>query len=354
MTDVTLVPCPEWADKLAAMHPDDLTSSDHAELDEHIASCEACAAAYDDYRAMSALIRDLPAPEPPSKPLPQRLPQVLTSQKLDNKIQSSSSLLLMKKDMLAPPGNTFIRNATVRKRDFSQLPELASRIKVYLSWKRDLIVQKQATSYRDPSLLKGWAKWSIDQSNTRILQSAPPSELSGVDFLVTLPSYTDYALIVECKSQSPFEAYNSQVREFDYSKLRPTGVEGILCSLCRTESEKQEHEVMSFLVKMIATLSSQQQFTMLRSLIDGIDALNPLIDAFKARNLDITELASLLMVMANEKPPQISLALAQQSITQLYRQPSPASCWEIAHLFGEDLVDGKKTIHEVLGDLSKK
>ena len=57
-------PCAQWAEKLAATHPDDLSPSDRAALDMHIASCPACATVRAEYQAIDALILDLPGVEP--------------------------------------------------------------------------------------------------------------------------------------------------------------------------------------------------------------------------------------------------------------------------------------------------
>ncbi|MEO8973987.1 MAG: PQQ-binding-like beta-propeller repeat protein [Ktedonobacteraceae bacterium] len=61
------VPCSEWAEKLAATHPDDLSLSERAALNQHLATCAACAAVRDEYRSMDACILELPAVTPLSK-----------------------------------------------------------------------------------------------------------------------------------------------------------------------------------------------------------------------------------------------------------------------------------------------
>lgn len=52
-------PCAEWAEKLAALHPDDLTSTEQDELKTHLASCRNCAEIDQDYRRLASLVRDL-------------------------------------------------------------------------------------------------------------------------------------------------------------------------------------------------------------------------------------------------------------------------------------------------------
>ena len=54
------VPCAQWAKKLAAAHPGDLSSTERAALDKHIQSCLACASVQAEYREMDARILALP------------------------------------------------------------------------------------------------------------------------------------------------------------------------------------------------------------------------------------------------------------------------------------------------------
>jgi Putative zinc-finger len=54
-------PCAAWANALAA-GPGDLSATERAALDAHVATCEACAAVRADYARMDTLLRDLPAP----------------------------------------------------------------------------------------------------------------------------------------------------------------------------------------------------------------------------------------------------------------------------------------------------
>lgn len=54
-----LTPCPEWEEKLAAMHPDDLSIGERESLDRHLETCPACASALADYRNMDLLLPKL-------------------------------------------------------------------------------------------------------------------------------------------------------------------------------------------------------------------------------------------------------------------------------------------------------
>ena len=54
-------PCAAWANAIAA-GPGDLSATEHAALDAHVVTCEACAAVRADYARMDALFRGLPAP----------------------------------------------------------------------------------------------------------------------------------------------------------------------------------------------------------------------------------------------------------------------------------------------------
>lgn len=79
MKQTLLAPCPFWAEKLAATHPDDLSPFERLALQNHIASCPTCAAIRAEYEAMGKLIGQLPAVEP--RPgLPSRLLQLWQAQ----------------------------------------------------------------------------------------------------------------------------------------------------------------------------------------------------------------------------------------------------------------------------------
>ena len=68
MKDEILMPCTEWAEKLAARHPEDISPSDRTALNNHIASCKACAAVYTAYRTMEINVRALPTTSLPGLP----------------------------------------------------------------------------------------------------------------------------------------------------------------------------------------------------------------------------------------------------------------------------------------------
>ncbi len=61
-------PCPAWAEKLAAVHRNDLSSEERAALEAHVATCEQCRAAQQRYAHMDAAILGLPAPVLPALP----------------------------------------------------------------------------------------------------------------------------------------------------------------------------------------------------------------------------------------------------------------------------------------------
>jgi hypothetical protein len=59
-----LMPCADWVEKLVFSNSDDLTYSQRIALNEHLASCPACATAYSAYRVIAEHISSLPAVEP--------------------------------------------------------------------------------------------------------------------------------------------------------------------------------------------------------------------------------------------------------------------------------------------------
>src|SRR5690348_15545199 len=63
-----LMPCTEWAERLAARHPEDISPTDRIALNAHIASCEACAAVYAAYRGMEINVCTLPTTSLPCLP----------------------------------------------------------------------------------------------------------------------------------------------------------------------------------------------------------------------------------------------------------------------------------------------
>ncbi|HEV2472421.1 MAG TPA: PQQ-binding-like beta-propeller repeat protein [Ktedonobacteraceae bacterium] len=83
-------PCHTWAEKLAAIHPDDLSIEDRAALDQHIQTCAACAAALADYRRMDAAILGLP-PVEPLLALPPALQQAFGDLEESGELQQSYS-----------------------------------------------------------------------------------------------------------------------------------------------------------------------------------------------------------------------------------------------------------------------
>ena len=58
------VPCADWAKRLAARHPADLTAAERFALKQHVQSCGACAAVQAFYAEMDADIRSLPSAKP--------------------------------------------------------------------------------------------------------------------------------------------------------------------------------------------------------------------------------------------------------------------------------------------------
>ena len=56
MKDPMLTPCPDWEEKLVAIHPYDLSLVEREALNTHLTSCQACATVLAHYREMDALI----------------------------------------------------------------------------------------------------------------------------------------------------------------------------------------------------------------------------------------------------------------------------------------------------------
>lgn len=65
-------PCAAWAEKLALLHPDDLSPADRAALEAHVDSCPVCSSVSAQYAEIAALVRDLPASDVPEE-VPPRL-----------------------------------------------------------------------------------------------------------------------------------------------------------------------------------------------------------------------------------------------------------------------------------------
>jgi hypothetical protein len=57
MRNPVVIPCSDWEEKLAAIHPDDLLPAEWEACNRHIASCPACATVLTEYREMEARIR---------------------------------------------------------------------------------------------------------------------------------------------------------------------------------------------------------------------------------------------------------------------------------------------------------
>src|SRR5207248_9914008 len=64
MKNSMLVPCVNWAEKLAVSNPDDLSYSQRVALNEHLALCSACATAHAIHQLIRMRISNLPAVEP--------------------------------------------------------------------------------------------------------------------------------------------------------------------------------------------------------------------------------------------------------------------------------------------------
>ena len=60
MKNSMLMPCADWVDKLAVKYPDDLSYAERVALNEHLASCPACAKVHSAYRVMGVRIYNLP------------------------------------------------------------------------------------------------------------------------------------------------------------------------------------------------------------------------------------------------------------------------------------------------------
>src|SRR5215472_7843652 len=60
-TTPLLIPCAAWADRLAALHPGDLSPDEQTALRQHLSGGPACAAVYAAYQRIDACILSLPA-----------------------------------------------------------------------------------------------------------------------------------------------------------------------------------------------------------------------------------------------------------------------------------------------------
>lgn len=64
MKEVITMPCADWSQRLAARHRNDLPYTERLALNDHLASCQACAEVYKAYNTIGSRIRSLPAVEP--------------------------------------------------------------------------------------------------------------------------------------------------------------------------------------------------------------------------------------------------------------------------------------------------
>ncbi len=94
----TFTPCIEWEEQLAARHPEDLSSDEHAALNKHMATCSACAATYADYDLLTTRICALP--QPVMQPLPYFL---FASQKQEKQMIEHDNIVAI--SLAKKPGN---------------------------------------------------------------------------------------------------------------------------------------------------------------------------------------------------------------------------------------------------------
>lgn len=80
MKNSMLMPCTDWVEKLGARNPDDLSYTQRIALNEHLASCSACASAHSAYQEIASHICNLPA----VKPLPNLPYELFTDAKRSN------------------------------------------------------------------------------------------------------------------------------------------------------------------------------------------------------------------------------------------------------------------------------
>lgn len=64
MKNSMLMPCTDWVERLAIRNSDDLSYSQRVALNEHLASCTACASAHSAYQVIADHISSLPAVKP--------------------------------------------------------------------------------------------------------------------------------------------------------------------------------------------------------------------------------------------------------------------------------------------------
>jgi BACON domain-containing protein/HYDIN/CFA65/VesB family protein len=92
-------PCVQWAEKLAARHPDDLSRSERIALQEHLLSCPACASTAAFYTRMETGLRNLPLIEP-KHPLS---PALLEAQSGKKRVNSRVGLVTDNEQQVLPP-----------------------------------------------------------------------------------------------------------------------------------------------------------------------------------------------------------------------------------------------------------
>lgn len=106
MKDPMFKPCAAWAEKLAATHPDDLSPTEQAALEAHVAECPACAAVRAEYRLMDVRILEFPANESQPIPPPLRIQKIA-----DNDVNLPSPVL-----------DRIYRKSVFHKRLFGNIP----------------------------------------------------------------------------------------------------------------------------------------------------------------------------------------------------------------------------------------
>lgn len=100
-------PCAARAARLAARHPSDLSPAEHADLQAHLTTCPACAAASADYALMETAIRQLP----PVAPL-----EVLTSERFEEKEVERKEYPASRADQISlRPGHSRPRRSRVAR-----------------------------------------------------------------------------------------------------------------------------------------------------------------------------------------------------------------------------------------------
>ena len=94
MIKSNLTPCMDWALKLSARHPDDLSSSDRLALEEHLLCCHACAEVHTAYQKMEIGIRSLLVSTPAPVLPPQHL-QFAKKARIESRISLPDPITLL-------------------------------------------------------------------------------------------------------------------------------------------------------------------------------------------------------------------------------------------------------------------